>query len=344
MILTIIIPAYNAEDTIEYAIKSALKVFNNQEILIVDDGSTDKTGAICDMYDELYMNIKVIHTENYGVSNARNIGIENSTGDYIMFMDADDRICYDSALNVDNILGECDLILFSFNENNFNGKHLRDYIFEDQIIGKNEIPEYFLKNKYNFYGPWAKIFNKNIILQHNLRYNIGQKYSEDVIFVLNYLSCINNNIHLLPTIFYSHYINPNGASFYKKYYDEMNVYLFNQLKAFLILVKSTNYNDYNKVDDFASFLFNEVILHYYLRTSKEEFFTKYIESFKMFRPFLKIEYIKNYSFFVYSNIFSNNIYDETVINHLYIINYRLKIKFFIKKYLYTYISHFHMRK
>ena len=92
MILSVVIPVYNCEKYINQCINSILSqpCSNNIEIIIVDDGSTDKSGYICDKLCERYNNIAVIHKENGGVASARNIGIEKATGDYIAFVDGDD--------------------------------------------------------------------------------------------------------------------------------------------------------------------------------------------------------------------------------------------------------------
>lgn len=97
--ISIIIPVYNVELYLRTAIDSALnQTYENKEIILVDDGSTDQSGKICDEYAEQYDCITVIHQENGGLSAARNTGIANSNGDYIAFLDSDDEY------------GECDML------------------------------------------------------------------------------------------------------------------------------------------------------------------------------------------------------------------------------------------
>ena len=91
--VSIIIPAYNAEKYLCECLDSALnQTYTNVELIIVNDGSADKTKDILDHYVAQHENIKVIHTENGGVSRARNIGLDNADGDYIMFLDSDDLL------------------------------------------------------------------------------------------------------------------------------------------------------------------------------------------------------------------------------------------------------------
>ena len=92
-LISIIIPAYNVEKYISKCLESIIKqTYSNIEIILVDDGSTDKTSEICDEYEKKDDRIKVIHTENRGVSEARNKGLENVKGNWITFVDSDDWI------------------------------------------------------------------------------------------------------------------------------------------------------------------------------------------------------------------------------------------------------------
>ena len=93
-LVSIIIPVYNGEDYISYAIESCLKqTYKNIEVIVINDGSVDNTKNIIDDYVSKNNNIKLISIENAGVSNARNLGIRSSLGEYLMFLDADDRLC-----------------------------------------------------------------------------------------------------------------------------------------------------------------------------------------------------------------------------------------------------------
>ena len=88
---SIIVPAYNVENYLEQCINSILvQSFNNYEIIIVNDGSTDKTGKICDNFASKNKQIKIIHKKNGGLSSARNTGLEFASGEYNIFLDSDD--------------------------------------------------------------------------------------------------------------------------------------------------------------------------------------------------------------------------------------------------------------
>ncbi len=90
-LITVIIPVYNTEEYLRSCLDSIInQTYRNLEILVIDDGSTDLSPAICDTYAELDSRVQVIHKENQGVSASRNLGIEMATGDYISFIDSDD--------------------------------------------------------------------------------------------------------------------------------------------------------------------------------------------------------------------------------------------------------------
>lgn len=106
---SIVIPVYKVEKYINQCVDSILsQSFQNYEIILVDDGSPDNCPFICDYYALKYSNIKAVHKENGGLSDARNLGISHSRGEYILFVDSDDYICEDSLTSIYNtIVGNC---------------------------------------------------------------------------------------------------------------------------------------------------------------------------------------------------------------------------------------------
>jgi glycosyltransferase involved in cell wall biosynthesis len=91
--VTVIIPVYNAESYLEQCLNSVINQdYMDLEIILIDDGSTDNSGKICDLYLTHDMRIRVIHQINHGVSYSRNQGIDASNGEYLTFIDCDDRI------------------------------------------------------------------------------------------------------------------------------------------------------------------------------------------------------------------------------------------------------------
>lgn len=99
--ISIIVPVYNVEKYLRRCIDSILaQTFTDFELLLIDDGSKDYSGAICDEYAEKDNRIRVFHKENGGVSSARNMGIDNAKGDRFSFVDADERVAMDFLLDL----------------------------------------------------------------------------------------------------------------------------------------------------------------------------------------------------------------------------------------------------
>lgn len=91
--LSIIVPVYNVSKYLEKCVRSILNSLDDStEVLLVDDGSTDNSGQLCDSYSETYMNVKSIHKKNGGVSSARNLGIKCASGEWVTFIDSDDTV------------------------------------------------------------------------------------------------------------------------------------------------------------------------------------------------------------------------------------------------------------
>ena len=111
--ISVIIPVYNVEDCLEECINSVLaQTYTDFEIIIVDDGSTDSSGQICDSYRNVDSRVFVFHTDNNGLSEARNYGIDHSNGDYIYFIDSDDWINSNVLEIALNKIGSADVLCF----------------------------------------------------------------------------------------------------------------------------------------------------------------------------------------------------------------------------------------
>lgn len=116
-VVSVIIPVYNVEKYLEYCLQSILaQTYDNLEIILVDDGSTDSSGRMCDSFTALDERIKVIHKVNGGLSSARNIGIKESSGEFITFVDSDDYIRKDYVEKLSRIMihDNCDIVVGSY--------------------------------------------------------------------------------------------------------------------------------------------------------------------------------------------------------------------------------------
>ena len=114
--VSIIVPVYNSSDVLCECVNSLINQdYENIEIILVDDGSTDNSGEICDSFQEKDKRVKVIHKKNEGQSAARNLGIQESSGDYVMFIDSDDWLDLDAVSTLVSYADENDLDVTRFN-------------------------------------------------------------------------------------------------------------------------------------------------------------------------------------------------------------------------------------
>lgn len=192
-LISIIIPVYNAESTLRKCIDSIInQKFTDWELLLVDDGSIDQSAQICDEYADNNSRIKVIHKENGGVSSARNLGLDNSCGEFIMFVDSDDFLVNNS-INKNVLDGGEDLILFSYIINSGTKKNILVSPMPPCVISTEKgIREFY----YNFLQEgifktvWSKIFKRSLI--GNLRFDEKLLLGEDHLFLLQYLNMIKS--------------------------------------------------------------------------------------------------------------------------------------------------------
>ena len=238
--VSVIVPVYNCKKYLETAIKSVIDqtVFNNTELILIDDGSTDGSGEICDNYAAEYPNIFAVHQSNSGVSVARNTGMEAAKGEYIAFLDSDDS--YEKEYiqtmleNSEYDLVCCDYYIKSRDEKNV-GKY-----FENKIYFRNDFTIDFYRKtiRQEFYSCWNKLYKMSIIAENNIRFTPGVRYAEDMVFVFEYLRyCKTFRFIEKPLYYYN--VNPeNTTSVVKNGFDVQHFIYEYQTKYFL----SVEYN------------------------------------------------------------------------------------------------------
>lgn len=198
--VSIIIPVYNAEKYLSRCLDSILKqTYSNIEIILVDDGSEDKSSYLCDRYAILDRRIKAYHKSNEGVSIARNYGIENCNGEYIVFVDSDDYLiseCIETLVKLVRNEEESVLGCVDYYENQ-NGK-LSTYSCEDGKIDSLGYDESLIKifDPLSYRGYlWNKIFRLSEIRKYEIRFLPGVKIWEDTLFLMEYI--INSSAKIL---------------------------------------------------------------------------------------------------------------------------------------------------
>lgn len=213
--ISVIVPMYNAENTIEKCLDSILASAVNLEILLIDDGSTDSTSIICNEYKKRNANIRVYNQNRGGVSKARNVGLDQASGRYISFVDSDDEV---EPQMFEKMLGEydskTDIVICGFASK-------RTEIADTLAQAKNydDILMGILANPSIMGVPWNKLFRKDIIDKYNLRFNTQIHDMEDKLFCLEYWNgCVNNGKFIdMPLYIYK----DDGKNFSAKYpYDK----------------------------------------------------------------------------------------------------------------------------
>ena len=165
-LVSIIVPVFNVEKYLEECLDSILnQTYENIEVILVDDGSTDSSGKICDEYLKKDSRIKVFHKTNGGLSDARNYGVENSNGEYIIFVDSDDYLSkYTLEFSIKEIKdAAADILVFAIKREK-EEKEILEY--KKNIFNREEgIIELFKGNLYRF-SAWGKIYKTSIVKKY----------------------------------------------------------------------------------------------------------------------------------------------------------------------------------
>lgn len=179
--VSVIVPVYNVEKYLNKCIESIIKQsYENIEIILVDDGSTDKSGKICDEYSLKDSRIKVIHKENGGLSDARNYGIDAATGDYLLFVDSDDYIDIDLIKNVNQYMNkQIDVIKFKMVKIDDNGKEIEkiDGPVFDELTGEEAFST-LVFNDYLLECACIYLFKRELIINNNFKFAVGAEHED----------------------------------------------------------------------------------------------------------------------------------------------------------------------
>lgn len=211
--VSIIVPIYNSELHLSRCIDSILaQTYTDFELILINDGSNDKSREICDYYATKDRRIIVVHKENGGTSSARNRGLNVANGEYITFVDSDDTISTDY---LSTFTYNCDFEIAGLETIGMN-KTIYVPMSTDTLSVDTKIADWFVKDSDAMYLTTicCKMFRTNIIQKSFLKFDTSLKRGEDTIFVYNYLSYCNS-IKLLSNVVYQY--NFDATSIDKKY-------------------------------------------------------------------------------------------------------------------------------
>ena len=232
-IVSIIVPVYNAakplgenKTVLHRCIDSILnQEYRDYELIVVDDGSKDESGKILDEYAAKDERINVIHKENSGVSNTRNLAIQNARGKYIQFLDADDWITTDATKSLVRTMEEskADLVIADFYRVVGENTSHKGRIDSDKVLTRDEFADYMIQNPADYYYGvlWNKLYKKFIIDTYHLKMDASLSWSEDFIFNLEYLLHVKHVAPLQLPIYY--YVKTEGSLVSQSRFDIRNI-------------------------------------------------------------------------------------------------------------------------
>ncbi|MGL5245397.1 MAG: glycosyltransferase family 2 protein, partial [Sarcina sp.] len=261
LICSVIIPIYNVEKYLKKCIESIMdQSEKNIEIILVNDGSTDRSKDICNEYEKKDKRIKVIHKKNGGLSDARNAGLDVSMGKYIVFIDSDDWCDTHMIGDMCNKAEEnnADLIVCGYLINYSQEKNIKKEFTEEKLFqGKNEIKEgiYEIESNEMFNVVWNKLYKNEIIKKFNLRFHKEGVPGEDLIFNCQYFKHINKLVFI--TGCYYNYMRLDTETLVYKYRNN----LYELTKKFNCFRKEL-YEFYNMNDKKYKILLSNTYISY----------------------------------------------------------------------------------
>lgn len=214
MEISLIIPVYNSEQYLEECLNSIVnQIFEDWECLLVNDGSTDGSGNICNRYAEKDKRFNVFHIENSGVSEARNLGIKHASGKYFAFIDSDDTVdkeflsaLHEAMQKNKPQLVVCGTKLVYVSRTKIN-KATRGFV----SVAKEDSDRFVeLNRRFLLYGPFAKLYHSDIIKKNEIAFPSGIHYGEDLIFNFKYLEYVDS-IFVIDSFGYNYRVLSEGS-------------------------------------------------------------------------------------------------------------------------------------
>lgn len=213
-LVSMIVPIYNAEKTIDRCVSSIInQTYKDFELILLDDGSTDTSGAVCDAYAEKDARIRVVHKEKSGVSDTRNQGIAMAEGEYLQFLDSDDWITPEATSFFVRAATEhqCDMVIADFYRVIGERVSQKGDIEEEGIMDRAAYAVNMMQKPADFYYGvlWNKFYKRSIIAQYQLKMDSAISWCEDFIFNLEYVRHVNSIYALKIPVYY--YVKTKGS-------------------------------------------------------------------------------------------------------------------------------------
>lgn len=206
-LVTFILPVYNAENTLKRCLDSILKqTYCDYEIIIVDDGSVDDSGKICDSYSLNDNRFRVVHKENAGVASARQLGVSLASGEYVIHIDSDDWIESNMLSDMMNEISDADILVSDYY---YNTKHGQTYVRQVDCTTSEELLEKIIKGEV-FGSLWHKLIRRN--LYQNIEFNTDLTFCEDQLLLFKILTTYQCKVINLHKAYYHYECNEGSIT------------------------------------------------------------------------------------------------------------------------------------
>ena len=218
-LVSVVVPVYNVERYLDRCIKSVCRQsYSNLEILLVDDGSLDRSGVMCEEYKKMDDRIKVIHKENGGLGDARNVGVENATGKYLLFVDSDDRIHENLVRDTVEVAekNQAEVVIFDYIGEEENGNLTDRFTFSfpvDQILKASREKELIMRSC----SAVNKLIRKDFWSKSELKFPKG-RYYEDLATIPKLMAKVQRGIYLQEVYYY--YLTRDGSIMHSKNFEK----------------------------------------------------------------------------------------------------------------------------
>ena len=211
--VSIIIPVYNVQKYLNRCLESLIiQITSEDEIILIDDQSTDNSEEICRQYENNYKNIFYHKLEkNEGPSRARNYGLKKAKGKYIIFLDSDDFIENNYIETMVKNIQNHDLVICGYNMVNEVKEEKLEIKMATQKISSENIVN-LLKNKNMLNTLWNKIYKLEIIKKNKITFDEKENRGEDLLFNLDYIACVKNNIYIIEDVLYNYIMKKTGLN------------------------------------------------------------------------------------------------------------------------------------
>ena len=291
MDISVIIPIYNVEQYLKRCIDSVLHQENvSFEIILVDDGSTDSSGKICDEYAARHSEIKCIHTSNAGPSTAKNIGYDIATGNYIAFIDSDDEIKPDmfSQMLQSGYQHNADIVCCNYIQIDEEGNISHtEHTGQEYVLSQDEALKAILIKDKIYSQCWTKIYKRATMQKNSIRNTEGLKTEEDFIYNIQAFACCKIVCIVdKPLYIYTH----RSKSLSKDYYrDHISQYIDNRILR-LEMVDNIIHEQFPHLQEYSTY---HCIFYYNELIGRVCLFPKMYHDARVHKVF---SYIKNHSY------------------------------------------------